>query len=460
MRSFWVYLIGSASLWAVSFSGEGVSADRNEALRMARSELSHTLLSEVRSSFESAQSSSGEGSAYRLLRITSQLPIIAAEIAESQRGSETRIIATLSSEKSLSAYLQKITDVAEAFHSTLTPLRNASSKAARIKGYEDLLRLSDEHRRLRSVALLLGANRRGYPPSGDGGGGDPRRVIRTHRIDRFDRRCGEGAGIGGSIIAGVYVRNPSAMYSSLPTPFAMAVRDKLSAHLGGRGDESGASVIAEGRYVINPGSIDITYTYLDPLRSVVLGVRSVTLPIRAAAGYEYHPQELAFEEALSSGMIVSGDFKATLSTNKGSRDLSFRGGEVIEPLVKLSQMGSFYIVGHTKNAQGSLSYLVDLNEHVTGDGRYIRTIAPEEINRVLSLGAFEVVEPFGMESLQLIALSGSTPPQLPPYRIDPLSGLAVIGEDLPRNVITTRAISKKQSAPAKAEASILYRTAK
>jgi hypothetical protein len=459
MRSFWIYLIGSASLWAVSFSGEGVSADRNEALRMARSELSHTLLSEVRSSFESAQSSSGEGSAYRLLRITSQLPIIAAEIAESQRGSETRIIATLSSEKSLSAYLQKITDVAEAFHSTLTPLRNASSKAARIRGYEDLLRLSDEHRRLRSVALLLGANPEAIPPLGMGEGEIRAALFElTESIDSIDDAV-RVLGSGGDY-RGVYVRNPSAMYSSLPTPFAMAVRDKLSAHLGGRGDESGASVIAEGRYVINPGSIDITYTYLDPLRSVVLGVRSVTLPIRAAAGYEYHPQELAFEEALSSGMIVSGDFKATLSTNKGSRDLSFRGGEVIEPLVKLSQMGSFYIVGHTKNAQGSLSYLVDLNEHVTGDGRYIRTIAPEEINRVLSLGAFEVVEPFGMESLQLIALSGSTPPQLPPYRIDPLSGLAVIGEDLPRNVITTRAISKKQSAPAKAEASILYRTAK
>ncbi len=458
MRSFWIYLIGSASLWAVSFSGEGVSNDRNEALRMARTELSHTLISEVRSSFESTQSASGEADAYHLLRITSQLPVIGAEIVEFTSGSEIRIVATLSSEKSLSPYLQKIGDVAEAFHSTLLALRNGSSKAALIQGYEDLLRLSDEYRRLKSVAVLLGAKGEAIPPLGTGEGEIRAALFQlTESIDSIDDAV-KVLGSGGDY-RGVYVRNPSAMYSSLPTPFGMAVRDKLSAHLGGVRDESDASVIAEGRYVINPGSIDITYTYLDPLRSGVLGVRSVTLPIRAAAGYEYHPQELAFEEALNSGMIVSGDFKATLSTNKGSRDLSFRGGEVIEPLVKLSKMGSFYIVGHTKNDQGSISYLVDLNEHVLGDGRYIRTIAPEEINRVVSLGAFEVVEPFGMESLQLIAFSGAMP-HLPPYRIDPATGLAVIGEDLPRNVITTRALSKKDSAPAKAEASILYRTAK
>jgi hypothetical protein len=449
-------LMTATSLMAATFSGEGYAPNREDAINSARSELSNNLISEVKSLFTSNATSKGDKFSQNSIRVYSQLPLIGATVEEFPSRDGIRVVATLTSDKSLDLYKQKIRDTKKEFQAALRIAKSDALKANRLSAYEKLLKLSDEYKRLNNVAILLGA------PSSEAlelSEADITNEIKklTDQIDSIDEAV---TALSKEInFSNIYVRNASANYSSIPTPFAMALRDKLSTSLKGINDEKKASIIAEGRYVINASSIDITYTYIDPIKGEVLGAKNVSLPLALAKGYDYAPKELAFEEAINNGLIVSSDFKVSLSTNKGSRDLSFKKGDTVEPLVKLSRMGSFYVVGHTKTNAGTYSYLLQLNYNVGGDAQFIRTIAPEEINRVFSLGEFEVSEPFGLESLQLIAYTGKAL-LLPKYHLDSKTGLHVLGNDLTTNVTKTRALVKKQPADAKAEATIVYVTTK
>ena len=71
-------------------------------------------------------------------------------------------------------------------------------------------------------------------------------------------------------------------------------------------------------------------------------------------------------------------------------------------------------------------------------------INADDANRWMSLGAFTVEAPFGVESLQIIA-SNKKIITLPNAKYDEASGYYIIGKDIKKVLTATRGIKRKKS---------------
>ena len=105
-------------------------------------------------------------------------------------------------------------------------------------------------------------------------------------------------------------------------------------------------------------------------------------------GYRTEPLVLDFDKLLHQGYAVSNAFKVQLNTNKGSRNLLFEKGETVELLIKMNRPGYYYLVGHSKNSESEMSYLLELNE-AHGDRRFVSYLNADDANKWLSLGPVE-----------------------------------------------------------------------
>lgn len=105
-----------------------------------------------------------------------------------------------------------------------------------------------------------------------------------------------------------------------------------------------------------------------------------------------------------SGVIVSNDFKGVIKTNKGSRNDIFYAGDEVEIYVLLNRTGYYYVLGKMNIDGEEQTYILDIEE-ATGMDKFVGHVSGENSNKWISLGAFEVEAPFGVENLQLIASS-------------------------------------------------------
>jgi astacin (peptidase family M12A) len=95
-------------------------------------------------------------------------------------------------------------------------------------------------------------------------------------------------------------------------------------------------------------------------------------------------------------------FRIELTTNTGREFVVFEKDENVEFKVKLSKPGTFYILGTTENKGGVTSYLFNF----AGDDNYpkfLRRVKKHEVNQWLSIGSFDVFEPYGRETIRVIA---------------------------------------------------------
>ena len=98
---------------------------------------------------------------------------------------------------------------------------------------------------------------------------------------------------------------------------------------------------------------------------------------------------------------------------------------------------------------------------IRGGRKFIRYVNIDDVNKWISLGRFEIVAPFGVESLQLIASSKDLIDRLPSCGYDNETQLYVVSRDPSKAVLNTRAIKKKISKKVKsAEAVLLFTTMK
>ncbi|MBF0289659.1 MAG: DUF4384 domain-containing protein [SAR324 cluster bacterium] len=176
-------------------------------------------------------------------------------------------------------------------------------------------------------------------------------------------------------------------------------------------------------------------------------------------GFKTIRAKAAIEEALNkpAELKVVENFKVEVISNKGKKGVIFKEGEDAEFFVRLNKPGFYYVVGHTKNQEVELSYLLNLH-HLEDQVRFLQEVSPDSLKKWQSLGKFTVEPPFGLESLQVIA-SNKKIEKLPPYTKDEATGLYVISKTITEGIQKTRAFKpKKKKTILSAEAVILIET--
>ena len=103
-----------------------------------------------------------------------------------------------------------------------------------------------------------------------------------------------------------------------------------------------------------------------------------------------------------TGVIVSNTFKGVLKTNKGSKQDVFYKGDEIELYVLLNRPGYYYLKGKLEVKGEPFTYLVDL-EDANGMDKFVGHVSAQNTNKWISLGAFIVEAPFGIENLQMVS---------------------------------------------------------
>jgi hypothetical protein len=447
--------------------GEGFGESREEAKKAALSDLSSAIQVEVESCFESMVKEVNqkvEEFTQNVITLKSELPILGAEYEFRKGKGGQNSTAILDSESVLNLYGAKIAQIKKNIETYQALIAQSTSRSEKYQLYSELLTCLKQYYKYKTVALLLGTK---DIPEIQISEVEIRNELKKLRekVDDLTMAAQLMAEAIGQRER-VFIYPPTTRDSHEITQFADVLKSKLSVYVNTVQDPRDASFFMKGSYDIlqkGKGAIELTYYLLDTGFNT-LKAKLITLLPESYSGYEITPKTLSFDKLLHEGLAVSNEFKIDITTNRGRHNLLFKGGEEAEFLVKMNHPGYFYIVGHVvKPGSEAYSYLVDFDDtgQITGARKFIRYMNIDDVNKWISLGRFQIVLPFGVESLQVIASSRDLIDGLPSYGYDNETQLHVVSRDPTKAVVTTRAIKKKISTKVKsAEAVLLFTTMK
>lgn len=224
------------------------------------------------------------------------------------------------------------------------------------------------------------------------------------------------------------------------TPFASIVRERLHSVLKTTSSIENATFKLIGVYTILDNSIDLTYRAVDSNGTTT---KSASFRFESSAydGIKYKPETVGIEKLIQQGLVLTNDIRPEIKTTKGKTNLLFKGGEQIELMVKLNRPGYLYLIAHTNNEEGKFSYLVPINGSETKRD-FVLFINADDANKWISLGAFDVVPPYGTEIVQVFASSSDLVDSVPDFYIE--NDYPVIGKKAEEVVVKTRGIIKSK----------------
>jgi hypothetical protein len=459
--------LGAYQIEAKTIIGEGFGNTQEEAKKAALSDLSSAIQVEVQSCFESMVREVDrkvEEFTENVITLKSELPILGAEY-ESWKGKDgQKSRAILASENVLKLYTAELIEIEKNVNSYQGLIDKSVSQSERYQLYTELLTYLKQYYKYKTVAILLGG--KDIPEIG---------ITEVEIKNRLRNLRGkvDDLNMAARLIAesladrdGIYIYPPTTKDSHEITQFADAVKKRLSVYLKTVQDPKNADFFMKGSYSIlddGKAGIELTY-YLIDSKFNSLETKIISLLPASYSGYEFKPKTMSFDKLLFEGLTVSNEFKIEISTNSGRENLLFKEGEEPEFLVKMNRPGYFYIVGHVvKPGDEKYSYLVDFDDtgEISGKRKFIRYVNIDDVNKWISLGKFEIVPPFGVESLQSIASTQDLLDRLPLYGYDDKTQLYVVSRDPNNAVVNTRAIKKRISKEVKsAETVLLFTTMK
>ncbi len=431
----------SSGAFAATFTGTGYGSDMESAKSQALSDLSSQLLVRVSSEYtlktSGTSDSAGQTESAKNIALSTDLPLVGAELSYNQEFGEVKATAVMSSEKTLPMYKNMLGDLKQR---TLSILRSADGKTGRqgIDLLKEAYALADRYERVYTVAKILGDTDT-LPLETDSADISARILTMQKKAstlsdaayilcDKIDKE-------------GIYVYPPSVTGSHEITPFAAAVQAAVTARVKGADSPEHARFSMRGEYVPAGKNIILTYRLFDSEKNT-LSASSVELAPSAYAGLDYQPKTADFDSLLYQGLAVSSDFHVSIATNKGSSNLLFKKGEEIEILVKTSGPAYIYIVGYTVKKNEKNSYLLEL-ANADGKRRFVRFINADDANKWVSLGEFEIVPPFGTESLHVVASAVYSEEMIPGTDYDVKSGLYLVDKNPNKAVSMTRSVINK-----------------
>lgn len=439
---------------AVTLHGEAKAADKDQARSQALSDLANSIFVSVQSESSSYMEGSGKRRDEMRIKSSSDIPLIGADIQCDPAGAEVACKVSLDSGKSLALYSKKLHELSLEIDTLNPHIAKASGETLYTLLTQSLTAI-EQYEKYRAVALMLGGTQ--FTPL-------PRSRADTETQIRELEKAAPTIELAAQVLTkglkaeAVYIYPAMARGSNSITPFASVLRDQLAAKLTSVKSPDKAQTFLKGEYEILDNGIQLSYRLLDS-EGNTKDMRLAMLAPAAYKGLQVTPVTMTLEKLINEGYAESADFRAQLSTQKGSEALLFNEHEEIELLVKLNRPGYFYVVGHVLKKAENYSYLVELGE-ADSERRFVRYVSPDDVNKLLSVGKFVVTAPFGVDSLQLIA-SKNDPIKsnsLPSSRLDSKTGLYVIATSAKEGIAKTRGIALKKEAEYKAVTNLMFTT--
>ncbi|MEA2099217.1 MAG: DUF4384 domain-containing protein [Campylobacterota bacterium] len=454
-----IFILGISLLFSntlsADISGVGIASTKEIAKKEALSDLSQSIKSEVRSTFQEITRVNGnddEGTTKLTsnIKISSNLPILGVEFNNQFIDDSSKVIANLSAKKVNKLYTKKLKNLNHEIDANLLEIKKSKSSSIKLKLYENIFSLLKDYDRYESVATILDIKLEKRP------------IITKAEVQseilKFSTKI-DSINIATQILAksfkqkNIFVYPPLMQNSTTVTQFGSYFQKKLKEKLRITSSLNNASYILLGEYIITKNSMILNYELLKVKTNEVVESKTINIKEKAYKNIEIKPKNIDFDALLNSGIITSSDLKVSLNSNRGSENLLFREGEDVELFVKLNKMGYIYIVGYTQTKDGTISYLLELSEG-SGDYKFLKFINQDDASRWISLGEFTIEPPFGIESLQVIA-SNSKISTLPSVKYDKDSGYYEISKNIKKALSTTRGLKKKKSKKAQMSEAVM-----
>lgn len=253
-----------------------------------------------------------------------------------------------------------------------------------------------------------------------------------------------------------YVFAPEVSNSKEITPFSASIRQRIITALSTVDSPSNVTFLVTGHYVILEDRIELHIKTIDNQQKVVQSAAFRFLP-SAYEGLRFKPETADMESMMKQGLLLGNELRPELRTSLGKSNLLFYSKEQVELFVKMNKPGYLYIMGHVNNVTGKFSYLIPINGTATNRD-FVLFINADDANKWISLGSFDVEEPFGTEILQVFASSEDVVDKIPRFYIND-DGYPVIGTSPNEVVVKSRGLIQKKKAGAQVgETSLTYTT--
>lgn len=447
-----VVSVSYGQVWEAQSYGPTETYAREQVL----SNLASNLYVQIESESTSIADSAKGLKATTKTKATTHLPILGAQVDCVAKNTEYSCRGVLKSEQVAPLYREKLLLLSE----DLTRVKKAlgsMSQSQQEQALAKAINQVDEWYRLREVLVLLS----------NADAKDLTLSISKHdlmtRLEKSLLQSKSLAHAAKQLVQNIHHNRILVLPATLPdsrevTEFAQAIKVNIETALNGRTTSADrAEFFFEGEYAQHTQGITVNYRLMDRQGSVV----AASLVKIAPAAYSHlttQPKAIDFDQLLHSGYAVSTEFSVQLRTNRGMRDLAFMAGEAVELFIKLNQPGYYYLVGHTKSSLTEKSYVLDLQD-APGNRKFVQYVNADDANRWLSLGEFEVEPPFGVESLQVMAVKDDPVDLIPATQFD--GTYYTIAQDVNEGVSKTRGLvkkKKKNSEVKPAEAVLMFTT--
>lgn len=450
-------LLSATHLFAADIAAEGFGKTESEARANAASELSFVIYSDVRSELHTVMSDNPQDQQQIVTKqvdVTSAIPLYGAEYTFEQSEGLYKCKAKMSADKSIPVYVKEIDAAVAKVNQSYNSLKSEKSASAKYTYVMSALSDFENIQKLKAVVNVLGGESKAYPDTTI----EELQNLRAELTLRTDSMPQAAKLIAQELKkANVYVYYPMYNGSDEVTQFSSAFRDMLSAGFKSADSAYGADYFLETVYTVSAGGIQLSSTITDK-SGVTLGKSVKILEPKAYAGLAVEPQSLSFEKLLKLGLAKSADFSARITASGGKRAMLYKSGDAVELFVKLNKPGYFFIVGHVDKAGERFSYIVDFY-NTQGDRKFIRHVDADEINRWISIGEFDIVPPYGLETFQMIATVKDPVDMIPAHVFDPETELYIVSKDIKEGVKKTRALKlRPENKDAAAEDVLVFST--
>jgi len=420
-------------------TGIGYASTKYEAKKEALADLAGNIKSEVRSNFESIQTDTGSTSKSNI-KVSANLPILGFESFLLKNKKDVQIRVSLSSSKASKLYLHELKKISKEINNLLKEIIEEKSSSLKLNLYGKIYSLLSEYDRYESVAVILDTTLPKRPKITKVEVNSKTAKLYS-KIDTLEMAANVFA--KNFTQKEIFVYAPRVQNYTTISEFGAVFLQELQGKLNTTKTLQNAKFILVGEYVVTEKRMVLNYSLLDVKMKKIIHSKTININKKAYKDLHTQPKNQNFDALINSGVITSSNLKVSLKSNKGSEGLLFKAEEEVELFIKLNKMGYIYIVGYTQTSEENFSYLLELNEG-HGDSKFKMFINADDSNRWLSLGAFTIKPPFGVESLQVIA-SNRPIKRVPNVKYDVDTEYYIVSKDIKKALTNTRGLHKNKA---------------
>ena len=458
MKRILFLLCTATILSAKVITGIGYSDIEIEARNYALADISNQISTEVLSEFNTMSTSfNGDLQTMKenIVKTKSELPIIGAEFI--YKRDKDIVEAKLDSQKVLYLYEGNLKEIKKEIDKVKSIINSTKDKNKLYDLYSHLKMNFEIFNKYKIVALLLES--KNIPKL------DITSSQITNELTNLSKEV-ESIDLAAKLLASAFIEKNIFIYpakngiSAEITPFAKVFKESLSKYVKDLYKYKDAKYFLSGKYEILDDKIFVSYSLITK-ENKIIKQNSIMLGGKAYSGLRFKPLSVTFDEEIHSNLLKSNDLKIDISfKEQGSKDILLLKGESVDLVVRGNKPIYFYLVGHILHEDEKSSYLLELQPDAFGKNKFIYRLGGSDVNIPISLGEFEISEPFGFESLQMIASTKPIKDDVPNCTVDE-NELCIIGADPKKVVAKTRAlirVKKNKQKALKAEAILEYTT--